>query len=335
MHVGGLQLFQPPDGADSHDMMALFERVDRASPTSRRCSRSGPAGRVDLARAVGLGGRQAVRHRAPRAQERAAAPGPRARTADAVLAAALDAARPAPPAVGDAPDRGPRRRPVRGLLKTHHALVDGVSALRLLSPDADRGPGRPRRAAVRGRRASAGQAAEERTGSVPTTALREALSIAGDVAGLAPAFARTVSRGLNEQGGNISFSAPKTMFNVPVTGARRFAAQSWPIDADPAGRQGRRRDGQRRRAHDVLGCAAHVPAGPERAARCAADRDGAGVAARRRVRRRRWRQRGRRGHVQPRHPPRRSGRAARHRAPVDARRQGRRWRACRSCRCWR
>jgi diacylglycerol O-acyltransferase len=59
--------------------------------------------------------------------------------------------------------------------------------------------------------------------------VREVLSIAGDVAGIAPALARTVGRGLNERSGSISFSAPRTMFNVPVTGARRFAAQSWPL----------------------------------------------------------------------------------------------------------
>jgi diacylglycerol O-acyltransferase len=28
----------------------------------------------------------------------------------------------------------------------------------------------------------------------------------------------------------LSFSAPKTMLNVPITGARRFAAQSWPME---------------------------------------------------------------------------------------------------------
>jgi diacylglycerol O-acyltransferase len=39
-----------------------------------------------------------------------------------------------------------------------------------------------------------------------------------------------VNRGLNEQGGSMSFSAPKTMLNVPITGSRRFAAQSWPME---------------------------------------------------------------------------------------------------------
>ena len=45
-----------------------------------------------------------------------------------------------------------------------------------------------------------------------------------------PALARTVSRALKDQGGSLSLSAPKSMFNVPITGARRFAAQSWPME---------------------------------------------------------------------------------------------------------
>ena len=58
-----------------------------------------------------------LRSRAPRAPQRAAAAGPHPRPAGAVLPAALDPARPAPPAVGDAPDRGARGRPVRHLLQ--------------------------------------------------------------------------------------------------------------------------------------------------------------------------------------------------------------------------
>jgi diacylglycerol O-acyltransferase len=45
-----------------------------------------------------------------------------------------------------------------------------------------------------------------------------------------PALARTVNNALKEQSGALSLSAPKSMLNVPITGARRFAAQSWPIE---------------------------------------------------------------------------------------------------------
>ena len=66
--------------------------------------------------------------------------------------------------------------------------------------------------------------------SLPFSAIRTALETLGEAAGLVPALARGVNRGLNEQGGSMSFSAPKTMLNVPITGSRRFAAQSWPME---------------------------------------------------------------------------------------------------------
>ena len=47
--------------------------------------------------------------------------------------------------------------------------------------------------------------------------------------GLGPAFARSVNRALKDQGGSLSLSAPRSMFNVGITGARRFAGQSWPM----------------------------------------------------------------------------------------------------------
>ena len=114
--------------------------------------------------------------------------------------------------------------------KSHHALVDGVSALRMLSrmltddpDDRDVPPfWAPRQKRVR--------PPVEHDEPMAVHALKEAVTIAGDVAGLVPAFARSVRRGINDQGGAINFSAPRTMFNVPITGARRFAAQSWSMD---------------------------------------------------------------------------------------------------------
>jgi diacylglycerol O-acyltransferase len=61
-------------------------------------------------------------------------------------------------------------------------------------------------------------------------AARSALNVLGEAAGLPGALARTVNRGLHEQAAPLSFSAPRSMLNVPITGARRFAAQSWPIE---------------------------------------------------------------------------------------------------------
>jgi diacylglycerol O-acyltransferase / wax synthase len=39
-----------------------------------------------------------------------------------------------------------------------------------------------------------------------------------------------VNEAFREQSATLAFQAPKSMFNVPITGARRFAAQGWPLD---------------------------------------------------------------------------------------------------------
>lgn len=229
LHVGSLQLFRPPEGAEAHDLTAMFEAAmtdAQVAPLFQKRARRSIATfgqwgwevdeQFDLEHHV----RKNALPRPARVRELLT-------LCSRLHSSLLD-----------------RHRPlwelhlIEGLddgrfavyFKAHHALVDGVAALRLLArmltddPDDRSVPPfwapRPRRA--RG-------AGEPHLSDLPATAVREALSIAGDVAGLAPALARTVGRGLNERSGSISFSAPKTMFNVPVTGARRFAAQSWPI----------------------------------------------------------------------------------------------------------
>ena len=108
--------------------------------------------------------------------------------------------------------------------KMHHALLDGVSATRLmrraLSDD-------PQDTDLRapwsiGRR-------NRTKGTNRSAPLSELVKVAGAVAGLGPS-ALTIARGaLLEQQLTLPFGAPKTMFNVPIGGARRCAAQSWPL----------------------------------------------------------------------------------------------------------
>jgi diacylglycerol O-acyltransferase len=109
----------------------------------------------------------------------------------------------------------------------HHSLVDGVSALRLLnrmlSADADERQMKPPWAALPRQRR------QRREGS-PVDAARDALRLLGEVVGSGPALARMIQRAVREQTGTMSLSAPKSMFNVPITGARRFAAQSWSME---------------------------------------------------------------------------------------------------------
>jgi diacylglycerol O-acyltransferase len=112
-------------------------------------------------------------------------------------------------------------------------MVDGVSALRLmskmLSEDPDlRDMPPPWAPPVIPRRPSAGGGGGG--DGPPVSAVRSALEVVGEAAGLVPALARTIGRGVNAQGASLSFAAPKSMLNVPITGARRFAAQSWSME---------------------------------------------------------------------------------------------------------
>ncbi len=232
MHVGGLQLFVPPDGADSEDVRRMFQQMvgaDDVRPLFRRRARRSIA-------TAGLWGwdedgafdiEHHVRH--------TALPRPGRVLELLALCSRLH---------GNLLDR---HRPlwevsvIEGLadgryaiyFKIHHALVDGVSALRLvqssLSDDPDERDMPPPWAA-RPKPGDAPGASPHGLIDDPAGALRMALSIAAEAAGLPGALVKTVSRGLRDQAAPLSFSAPKTMLNVPITGARRFAAQSWPID---------------------------------------------------------------------------------------------------------
>ncbi|MFN8228332.1 MAG: wax ester/triacylglycerol synthase family O-acyltransferase [Mycobacterium sp.] len=110
--------------------------------------------------------------------------------------------------------------------KMHHSLVDGVSALKLtmraLSDDPDdtelRVP----------------WALPARTSKRPAVEgpglLRTIAGTVGSVAGLAPSTVKLANAALIEQQLTLPFTAPRTMFNVKIGGARRFAAQSWPFE---------------------------------------------------------------------------------------------------------
>ncbi|WP_028661557.1 WS/DGAT/MGAT family O-acyltransferase [Saccharomonospora saliphila] len=119
--------------------------------------------------------------------------------------------------------------------KIHHALMDGVSALRQLrgvlstDPDARDCPppwGSP-------------PSAEGRTGSPrrgflhglpvpdPRRLVRTGRATVGQLAGLAPMATRVATEAWREHRLTLPLRAPKTMLNVPIGGARRFAAESW------------------------------------------------------------------------------------------------------------
>jgi diacylglycerol O-acyltransferase len=223
MHVGSLQLFVPPDGADALDVRRMFDDAvakDEVSPLFQKRPRRSIT-------SLGQWGWESDRmfdleHHV----RRNALPQPGRVLELLALCSRLHST------LLD------RHRPlwemhlIEGLddgrygiyFKVHHSLVDGVSALRLLgrmlSPDAAERdmppPWAPRER-------------KPRSGGSPSGGI-DARRLLSDAAGMAPAVARTVSRALKDQSGAMSLSAPKSMLNVPITGARRFAAQSWPID---------------------------------------------------------------------------------------------------------
>lgn len=114
--------------------------------------------------------------------------------------------------------------------KVHHALLDGVSALglmrRALSEDPAERDMRPPWAGTPRTDATGGRASD----GDPLAGLANAARVVREVVGLGPVVARYLNQAFAEQAATLPFEAPRSMFNVPITGARRFAAQGWPLE---------------------------------------------------------------------------------------------------------
>jgi diacylglycerol O-acyltransferase len=108
-------------------------------------------------------------------------------------------------------------------VKFHHSLVDGVSAQRLLIRAMTSDPD------DREMRVPWTLAPKPKKPGPSRSALRSLVDTAGSVAALAPSTLSLARAALIEQQLTLPFRAPKTMFNVPIGGARRAAAQSWPL----------------------------------------------------------------------------------------------------------
>jgi diacylglycerol O-acyltransferase len=111
--------------------------------------------------------------------------------------------------------------------KIHHALLDGVSALQHLQNTLSEDPADLACPPPWGRRGDGGK----RNGHVAhQSLLGGAGRTLGQLAQLAPAAMRVVNEAFREHTLILPAQAPRTMLNVPIGGARRFAAQSWSLE---------------------------------------------------------------------------------------------------------
>jgi diacylglycerol O-acyltransferase len=234
MHVGGLQLFRKPTGAGRsyvHDLYAQLRETDDIAPLFLK----------HPVRSVRTGGQYVwreddefdieyhVRH--------SALPKPGRVRELLELCSRLHSTRLAleRPLWEWHLIEGLRDGRVAMYAKLHHALVDGVSAMRLLqsilSTDPDRTDmpapweNRPPTAKVR----EAQERAEHSLSDVPLQAIRTALGISAEAAGLPGALVKTLRKSLRNETSALALYAPRTILNQPITAARRFAAQDWPL----------------------------------------------------------------------------------------------------------
>lgn len=125
--------------------------------------------------------------------------------------------------------------------KVHHAVYDGVSALarmrRALSEDPDARDQPPIWALGPGRKGPEREHRDPGLNALIRQSVGDPLGTGGTLVrtfgnalGIAPAALGAVRQALSEQAATLPMQAPRTMLNVPITGARRFAAQSWPLD---------------------------------------------------------------------------------------------------------
>lgn len=228
MHVGGLQLFETPDGADRNYLGTLYrqalEETDVAPLFRRRPYRGiTTLGQWAWSDDEDIDLEHHIRHSAlPR-------PG-RVRELLALTSrlhsTLLD-----------------RHRPlwethlIEGLedgrfavySKIHHSLIDGVSALRLLERTLSKDPDErdipmPFSSRFARRRSADGDAT-----SAAMKVLRGGASALTDAVGLTPRLLQMAVDAARDEGAVIPGQAPRSMLNVPITGSRRFAADYWDL----------------------------------------------------------------------------------------------------------
>ncbi|MGZ6777986.1 MAG: WS/DGAT/MGAT family O-acyltransferase [Mycobacterium sp.] len=223
MHVAGLQLFEPPDGSGPDFIRELHETIvknDDFQPTFRKHPSRLLGGIANVAWAfdddvdIDYHLRRSGLPRPGRVRELL-------ELTSRLHGTLLDRHRPLWEASR-----------VEGLedgrfeiyTKIHHSLLDGVSAQRLTIRSMTTDPN------DREIRVPWTLGPKRRSSSGPSRSPLQAIAGAvGSVASLGPSTLSVARAALLEQQLTLPFRAPKTMFNVPIGGARRVAAQSWPL----------------------------------------------------------------------------------------------------------
>jgi diacylglycerol O-acyltransferase len=224
MHVGGLQVFELPPGADDSFVSELYHRAISAPEVS-------PLFRKRPHRSLATGGQWAwvedenldlehhVRHSAL----------PRPNRVRELLALTsrlhstlLDRKRPLWEAHLIEGLEGDR---FAVYSKTHHSMMDGISALRLLqrsmSTDPDAEVPLPFALPPRGRRASSSAGLLQ----LPAAAAHAAW----DAVTLTPTLFKIADKALHDQRMALPGVAPRTILNTGISGSRRFAADGWDL----------------------------------------------------------------------------------------------------------
>ncbi|BBZ11596.1 WS/DGAT/MGAT family O-acyltransferase [Mycobacterium branderi] len=224
MHVGGLQLFEPPEGAGPDFARETYEAlvaVRDFQPTFRKRPARMFGGIANLGWAYDDENDIDVDYHL----RRSALPQP-GRVRDLLELSSL--------LHGSLLDR---HRPlweghfVEGLndgrfalyTKFHHALIDGVSALKLMQRALSTDPHDTELRAI-------WNLPRRRRHPASRSRWQALTQLAGSVAALGPSTWTLARAALFEQQLTLPFAAPRTMLNVRIGGARRVAAQSYSLD---------------------------------------------------------------------------------------------------------
>jgi len=236
MHVGGLQLFTKPEGAGRSYTREMFESMrdteDVAPLFLKHPHRSvKTAGQLVWQRDDQFDIEHHVRH--------SALPKPGRYRELFELCSRLHSTRLAweRPLWETHVIEGLRDGKVAVYTKLHHSLVDGVAAMRLMASTLSTDPDEhdmPAPFAVQERRRRSSSREVEKANlslsQIPASAVRSALGLSAEAAGMPGALVKTLNKGVRNQTSAVSLHAPRTIFNQSITGSRRFAAQDWPVE---------------------------------------------------------------------------------------------------------